>query len=146
MASRAGMPDGGSHFPATQPPGPVRRSFHRSASACHTCTGDAAAMPAGKSRLAHQGPRRSLELKLDRHARFVQPNRLVISFTAPNGKHVEAVLTSYANGYVTMLSMARGPQLKRVRIWKRVEQTSRKSPQFPPAWRVNFSSQVVSWL
>jgi hypothetical protein len=62
----------------------------------------------------------------------VQPNRLAISFTAPNGKRVEAVLTFYAEGYVTVLSIEGEPQLKPVRIWKRVEQTSRKSPQLFP--------------
>jgi hypothetical protein len=69
---------------------------------------------------------------LDRHAQFVQPDRLVISFIAPNGKRVEAVQTFYADGYVTVLSIEGEPQLKPMRIWKRVEQTSRKSPQLFP--------------
>ena len=71
----------------------------------------------------------------DRHARFVQPNRLMISFTAPNGKRVEAVLTFYADGYVTVLSIEGEPQLKPVRIWKRVVnngQSTRKLPQLFP--------------
>jgi hypothetical protein len=34
----------------------------------------------------------------DRQARFVQPNRLMVSFTVPNGKRVEAVQTFYADG------------------------------------------------
>jgi hypothetical protein len=68
----------------------------------------------------------------DRYARFDQPDRLVISFTAPNRKRVEAVLTFHADGYVTVLSIEGEPQLKPVRIWKRVEQTSRKSPQLFP--------------
>jgi hypothetical protein len=68
----------------------------------------------------------------ERHAQFVQPDRLVISFTAPNGKRVEAVQTFYADGYVTVLSIEGEPQLKPMRIWKRLEQTSRKSPQLFP--------------
>jgi hypothetical protein len=68
----------------------------------------------------------------DRQARFVQPNRLMVSFTAPNGKRVEAVQTFYPDGYVTVLSIEGAPQLKPVRIWKRVDQTSRKSPQLFP--------------
>jgi hypothetical protein len=83
--------------------------------------------------LGSSGPAEVFGAKiLDRHARFVQPNRLVISFTAPNGKRVEAVLTFYADGYVTVLSIEGEPALKPVRIWKRVEQTSRKSPQLFP--------------
>jgi hypothetical protein len=46
----------------------------------------------------------------DRYARFDQPNRLVISFTAPNRKRVEAVLTFYADGYVTVLSIEGAPR------------------------------------
>jgi hypothetical protein len=71
----------------------------------------------------------------DRYARFDQPNRLVISFTAPNRKRVEAVLTFHADGYVTVLSVEGAPHLKPVRIWKRVVndgQSSRKSPQLFP--------------
>jgi hypothetical protein len=71
----------------------------------------------------------------DRYARFDQPNRLVISFTAPNGKRVEAVQTFYADGYVTVLSIDGAPHLKPVRIWKRVvnnEQARRKLPQLFP--------------
>jgi hypothetical protein len=71
----------------------------------------------------------------DRYARFDQPNRLVISFTAPNGKRVEAVQTFYADGYVTVLSIDGAPHLKPVRIWKRVvnnEQAKRKLPQLFP--------------
>lgn len=71
----------------------------------------------------------------DRYARFDQPNRLVISFTAPNRKRVEAVLTFYADGYVTVLSIEGAPHLKPVRIWKRVVndgQSSHKSPQLFP--------------
>jgi hypothetical protein len=83
--------------------------------------------------LGSSGPVEVFGAKIsDRHARFVQPNRLVISFLAPNGKRVEAVQTFYADGYVTVLSIEGEPQLKPVRIWKRVEQTSRKSPQLFP--------------
>ena len=70
-----------------------------------------------------------------RYARFDQPNRLVISFTAPNGKRVEAVQTFHADGYVTVLSIDGAPHLKPVRIWKRVvnnEQASHKLPQLFP--------------
>jgi hypothetical protein len=65
----------------------------------------------------------------------VQPNRLVISFTAPNGKRVEAAQTFYADGYATVLSVEGEPHLKPLRIWKRVGndgQSSRKSPQLFP--------------
>jgi hypothetical protein len=70
----------------------------------------------------------------ERHARFDQPNRLVISFTAPNSKRVEAVQTFHADGYVTVLSIEGAPHLKPVRIWKRPgnEQTSRITPQLFP--------------
>jgi hypothetical protein len=71
----------------------------------------------------------------DRYARFDQPNRLVISFTAPNGKRVEAVQTFHAGGYVTVLSIDGAPHLKPVRIWKRLVnngQASRKLPQLFP--------------
>jgi hypothetical protein len=71
----------------------------------------------------------------DRYARFDQPNRLVITFTAPNGKRVEAVQTFHADGYVTVLSIDGAPHLKPVRIWKRVvknEQASHKLPQLFP--------------
>ncbi|HZY13629.1 MAG TPA: hypothetical protein VFE89_12915 [Beijerinckiaceae bacterium] len=67
-----------------------------------------------------------------RYARFDQPNRLVISFTAPNGNRVEAVQTFYAHEYVTVLSIEGAAYLKPIRR-KRVEQTRRSSPQlFPP--------------
>jgi hypothetical protein len=83
--------------------------------------------------LGSSGPVEVFGVKIsDRHAQFVQPNRLVISFTAPNGKRVEAVQTFSADGYVTVLSIEGEPQLKPVRIWKRAEQTSRKSPQLFP--------------
>lgn len=70
-----------------------------------------------------------------RYARFDQANRLVISFTAPNGKRVEAVQTFYAHGYVTVLSIEGATYLKPIRIWKRVgndEQIGHKSPQLFP--------------
>jgi hypothetical protein len=68
-------------------------------------------------------------------ARFDQPNRLVISFTAPAGKRVEAVQTFREEGYVTVLSIDGAPHLKAIRIWRRVaknQQASRRLPQLFP--------------
>ena len=70
-----------------------------------------------------------------RYARFDQPNRLLISFTAPNGKRVEAVQTFYSHGYVTVLSIQGATYLKPIRIWNRIgnnEQIRHKLPQLFP--------------
>jgi hypothetical protein len=67
-------------------------------------------------------------------ARFDQPTRLLTSFTAPNGRRVQATQSFRPAGLVTVLSIEGMPQYKPIRVWHRVsnEAPKRQKPQLFP--------------
>jgi hypothetical protein len=53
-------------------------------------------------------------------ARFDLPSRQIISFTAPDGRRVQATQTFSPEGCVSILTIDGAPELKAVRVWRRL--------------------------
>ena len=64
-------------------------------------------------------------------ARFEDPARMLISFTAPDGRQVRATQIYRPEGYVTLLSIDGAPQMKPIRVWTRVSKSDERRKQRP---------------
>jgi|SRR4051794_37617354 hypothetical protein len=62
-------------------------------------------------------------------ARFDTPSRLLISFTAPNGRMIRATQTYQREGYITRLSIESAPQFAPMRVWSRVSAQEERKRQ-----------------
>jgi hypothetical protein len=62
-------------------------------------------------------------------ARFDTPSRLLISFTAPNGRVIRATQTYQQEGYITRLSIEGAPQFAPIRVWARVSAQEERKRQ-----------------
>jgi hypothetical protein len=89
----------------------------------------------GQEELVFLGSPRStqvfgIEVK-DWLARFDDPARMLISFTAPDGRQVRATQTYHPEGYLTLLSIEGAPQFNPIRVWTRVSRSDERRKQRP---------------